>query len=303
LSSLDEALCARILSRSSTPSALYDALGDALESAGVPAYTGLHTTPQFDDTLGKSVPLRILVAEDNEINRKVVLRMLSGFGYKADVAVNGSEVIEAVRRQTYDLVLMDIEMPKVDGIEATKLIVATTARERRPRIIAMSANVMREHVAAALAAGADKYIAKPFAPSELRTALEESADRALPVGGSAEHPSPRILSHERLRCHVEADGSGEFLKELARDFASASLQFQNRLITAVRAGHDSELRAVLHEYAGVCAVLGADKLAHLLLEVQKIVRAGSLKGAALLLEQCQQAREETLGAFEAAIAR
>ena len=124
----------------------------ALHCYGEPAFASEQPASPFDESLGHASPLRILVAEDNEINRKVVLRMLAGFGYQADIAHDGAQVMEAVRQKDYDLVLMDIEMPVVDGIEATNFIMNNIAAQQRPRVVAMSASVMREDAQAALAA-------------------------------------------------------------------------------------------------------------------------------------------------------
>jgi PAS domain S-box-containing protein len=300
----DTALRAWIIGRSATESQLYDALVSAVHSSGE-VHGEDQPKPLFDDSLGQSAPLRILVAEDNEINRKVLLRMLCGFGYTADVAANGAQVIEAVKRQDYDLVLMDIQMPQVDGIEATRFIVQNIPRDRRPRIVAMSANVMREHVEAALAAGAAQYVGKPFAPSEVREALELSARRRAGTSSTSksaeQEKASRLLCAERMQCHLEGDEKGEFLSELTEKFASTAKELLDRLAAAVGAGDKSELLAVAHEYAGMCAVIGAEKLTQLLSELQAIARTGSSRGAAVLVQQCHSVQEETIAALHATV--
>ncbi|NUQ01982.1 MAG: response regulator, partial [Armatimonadetes bacterium] len=125
----------------------------------------------FDANLASECPLRILLAEDNSINQKLVLIMLGRLGYRADVAGNGQEALEALSRQTYDLVLMDVQMPEMDGLEATRRIHEHWPAGARPRIVAMTANAMAEDRAACLAAGMDDYLAKPLRVEELTAAL------------------------------------------------------------------------------------------------------------------------------------
>jgi len=293
-----------VLPRSASESALYDTLVDAALRAREAVLASDEPASDFDRTLAARAPLRILVAEDNEINRQVALRMLGGFGYRADVAQDGAQVIDAVRQRRYDLVLMDIQMPKVDGIEAIRYIVQNVPPPRRPRIVAMSANVMREDVEAALATGADEYIGKPFAASELRAALEQSAPpEAAATARSPAPPAapPRVLSHERIQRHLQGDGSGEFVKGLATSFARASSELLTRLSAAVASDDAAGLRAAVHEYAGMCAVLGAEKLVHLTLELQKLARNGSLKQAAALVRRCEEAQDETVAALDALV--
>jgi len=131
----------------------------------------VETGNPFDATLAKRAPLRILVAEDNGVNRKVVMAMLRRFGYDADVALNGREAVDAARKQRYDLVLMDIQMPEMDGLDATRAILALGSTPP-PRIIGLSANAMTEDVKAAMQAGMLDYLAKPVKPGELRRLLE-----------------------------------------------------------------------------------------------------------------------------------
>jgi CheY-like chemotaxis protein len=126
---------------------------------------------EFDPEMGQRHPLRILLAEDNVVNQKLALKLLGRLGYEADVAGNGLEAIEALRRQPYDVVLMDVQMPEMDGLEATRAIVQEWPPERRPRIVALTANVMKEDRDACQAAGMDDYLGKPIRVEELMAAL------------------------------------------------------------------------------------------------------------------------------------
>jgi CheY-like chemotaxis protein len=119
-------------------------------------------------------PLRILLAEDNAVNQKLALRLLEQMGYRADVASNGIEAIESVERQAYDVILMDVQMPEMDGLDATRAIrkLKTLAQ---PRIVAMTANAMQGDREMCLAAGMDDYISKPIRVNELVDALDRTA--------------------------------------------------------------------------------------------------------------------------------
>jgi CheY-like chemotaxis protein len=123
-------------------------------------------------------PLRILLAEDNAVNQKLALRLLEKMGYRADVAGNGLEAIEAVERSMavrapYDVILMDIQMPEMDGLQATRQIVGRWSWEKRPAIIAMTANVMSRDRELTVEAGMDDYVAKPIRVDELIGALSK----------------------------------------------------------------------------------------------------------------------------------
>jgi signal transduction histidine kinase/ActR/RegA family two-component response regulator len=130
------------------------------------------TGTPFDETLAERWPMTILLAEDLVVNQKVALAMLRRFGYKADVAHNGLEALEAVKRQHYDLVLMDIQMPEMDGLDATRAIVSIGVPPL-PIIVGLSANAMAEDVQAAMKAGMHDYLSKPINPVELRGLLEK----------------------------------------------------------------------------------------------------------------------------------
>jgi PAS domain S-box-containing protein len=158
------------------PSQLYnDLVGLFAKAPGV--VRAAEAARQFDVEMGRRHPLRILLAEDNVVNQKLALRLLDRLGYRADLAANGLEAIRCVERQPYDVVFMDVQMPEMDGLEATRAICARWAVGERPRIVAMTANALTEDREACLAAGMDDYLAKPIRVEELVAALSRSMSR------------------------------------------------------------------------------------------------------------------------------
>lgn len=132
--------------------------------------------------LAQRLPLRILVAEDDPLNFKLIRIVLGGLGYNPDLARSGLEVLAALRRQIYDVVLMDMRMPEMDGIEATRCIRQQWPAERCPRILALTAGVSAKERQACLEAGVDEFLVKPAARAPLAAALERCrpiAERAL----------------------------------------------------------------------------------------------------------------------------
>jgi signal transduction histidine kinase/DNA-binding response OmpR family regulator len=128
------------------------------------------STKTLDSNFAKRVPLRILLAEDNPVNQKVAVRILERLGYRPDVVGNGLEALEALRRQTYDIVLMDVHMPEMNGLEATRHVVTTFSKDR-PWITALTAGAMPENRDECIAAGVDDYLTKPINVQELQDGL------------------------------------------------------------------------------------------------------------------------------------
>lgn len=126
----------------------------------------------FDIDFAGRVPLRILVADDNAVNRKVVARLLERWGYHPDVVQNGLEVLDALGRCNYDLVLLDVQMPEMDGIEAAERICAERPAGQRPQLIALTAGVFKEDRERCLQAGMDGFLGKPVVVADLQTVLE-----------------------------------------------------------------------------------------------------------------------------------
>ncbi|RMG58635.1 MAG: response regulator, partial [Bacteroidetes bacterium] len=136
------------------------------------------TSPQ---SLGERYPLRILVAEDNPVNQQLVLRMLQKFGYAPSLAGDGLAVLEAMARESYDLILMDVQMPEMDGLTTTREIRRMNKAIVQPVIVAMTANAMQGDRDACLQAGMDGYISKPFRKQELEDMLSRIGGERLPA--------------------------------------------------------------------------------------------------------------------------
>jgi PAS domain S-box-containing protein len=156
---------AKPLKSSQLHDALLNVLAEGMQepSAGEPAQDGK----------AKVSSLRILLAEDNSVNQMVALRFLERLGYGADVAETGLEALDALERKPYDVVLMDVQMPELDGLDASRRIHERWAADDRPRIIAMTANAMPEEREACFEAGMDDYVAKPIQLDELAAALRQ----------------------------------------------------------------------------------------------------------------------------------
>ncbi len=243
--------------------------------------------------LGGILPLRILLAEDNSVNQKVALLMLERLGYRADVAGDGYEALAAVRRQQYDLVLMDVHMPGMDGLEATRHIRAEVPADHQPHIVAITANVLYEHREACLAAGMNDFLAKPVMLADLRAALlrsrgaapEALEEQAPPVTDPSSSFDPGPL--ESLRRLGQISGR-PILKEILDNYLAETPRRLERLRTALAEGNAEELVFVAHSLKGSSGQLGVQRMAALCTELEEIGRSPDLTGAASLLADLEQ---------------
>jgi CheY-like chemotaxis protein len=181
------------------PSQLYESLTGILGGSGTPIAAAA-ATPGED--LARRLPLRLLVVEDNPVNQQLVLLLLEKIGYRADVAGNGVEALDALERQPYDAVLMDVEMPEMDGLEATRRIHERWASER-PHIVAVTANALPGEREKCIQAGMDDYIVKPIRLDELSAALT----RVVPRGdSSAAQPAVDVAVIDKLAASLGPQG-------------------------------------------------------------------------------------------------
>ncbi len=168
---------AAYLAKPIRPSALFDTLMNVFQIEHLEeAEPTEKEKPLIDAGMAARRPLRILLAEDNAVNQKLALRLLQRMGYRADLAANGLEAIQALERQQYDVVLMDVQMPELDGLEASRRICAKWPRGERPHIIAMTANAMQGDREKCLEAGMDDYVSKPIRVEELANSLRQAPE-------------------------------------------------------------------------------------------------------------------------------
>jgi CheY-like chemotaxis protein len=304
----DEEGFAAYLHKPIKPSQLFDALVSVL--AERPVHVAPRGTPartEFDPDMARRHPLRILLAEDNAVNQKVALRLLGQMGYRADVAANGLEAIEAVERQAYDVVLMDVQMPELDGFEASREINRRWPGERRPRLVAMTANAMQGDRELCAAAGLDDYVSKPVRVEELVAALERCRWRA-ETGARAAPPDPLAAPPPGTRGPAAprpADPDGPapaaaidrtafdqlvltmdraFAVELIDTFLEDGRELIATLRQALADGNLDAFRRAAHSLKSTSETLGAAPLAGLARELETGARAGSLDGAADRIE-------------------
>lgn len=224
-------------------------------------------------------PLRILLAEDNTVNQKVATLMLERLGQRPVVVANGEEALAAVHAAPYDLVLMDVHMPVMDGHEATRRIRAELTSERQPRIVAMTAGALVEDIDATFASGMDDHLSKPVRSEELAAALARvrprpENDPEPRDAGEEELPpvlDPTVL--ETLVGHLGA-GAGAFRERLVDAWVADSGQQLARLDAAVAAADAPAAADIAHSMRSASAALGALRVAHLLGELESVARDG-----------------------------
>jgi len=231
-----------------------------------------------------AVALKVLLAEDNDVNRRVALRMLERLGYTADVAATGREVLGMLERNAYDVVLMDVQMPEMDGLEASRAICRRWPESQRPRIIAMTAEAMEGDRETCIAAGMDDYISKPVNLELLRRALESCRPRA-PRQIAAEAAPASPVSPETLDPNVLAElrdqlGDGDAVRTIITTFLQSAPGLLASLRDAAGKGDAAELRRAAHTLKSSSAMLGARALSLACTELERLSRVGEIGDAA-----------------------
>jgi len=242
------------------------------------------------------------------VNQKVALLILERMGYRADVAANGLEVLEVLMQRVYDVVLMDAQMPEMDGLEATRLIRKQWPKDQQPQIIAMTANAMQGDREDCLAAGMDDYIGKPIQVGELARVLKQcrtlNATTTAPVARPFIPPQPQspattlnteVLDGLRL---LAGQGAPDALNELIELFFAEAPKLIAAMRSAVASRDAPGLSLTAHTLKSSSATLGASSLAGLCAELEAIGKSGSLAGAKVKAGQIEAEYERVKAALE-----
>jgi CheY-like chemotaxis protein len=287
---------AAFLTKPVRPSQLFDSL--MVVVGGVVETVEQHVVTVTDELLAERLPLRILVVEDNAVNQQLALLLLQKIGYRADVAANGVEALEALDRQPYDAVLMDVEMPEMDGLEATRRIHQRWPRERRPHIIAVTANAMQGEREICIQAGMDDYITKPIRIEELAGALG-GARRAGARQPDASQPG-RAVEPEVIRRLIASLGEQgqESVAALIDMFLDHVPDQVATLKTAIEQDEVDEVRRGAHTLKANAASFGAVSLADLSRELEAAAKARTLERGGDLLSRIQVELQRVTGELE-----
>lgn len=271
------------LSKPLKQSQLFDAIVSVLSQEQSPSPEAKVTEPKSAPAGGSC--LRILVAEDNPVNQKVATAMLRKLGHEVHAVENGLEAVEAVRKQRYDLVLMDVQMPVMDGFEATATIRVWEGEKRHTPLIAMTAHAMKGDRERCLAAGMDDYVSKPVREAELRGVLwrwARSADAAAPPEANAEPP----LNLDKLWQVAMDDAT--FVSELITLFVSDAPKRLTRLREAIRQNDVRQIKEIAHGLRGASSSITAERLADLLLALEAMGESGRLHEAEAMADQAEK---------------
>ncbi len=307
------------------PSALFDgmiSMFDANQSQ--PRHTS--AAPALDNEFADRHPLRILLAEDNAVNQKVATGLLSRLGYRVDAVGNGIEAIEALGRQHYDVVLMDIQMPEMDGEVATMTIRASIQPEEQPRIIAMTAHALTDDRERFLAIGMDDYVSKPIRVEQLCEALirssvivnatqetaahlaesvgDQAADSQLPDSTPAQPEPTSVIDHSVLAEFAEMMGDGG--AEIVASLVTTYLEESPSLVDQIADGSETEdLRIAAHTLKSSSRSLGALQLGALAELIEHTAREDQLDTihaeVASIRAEFEAARAELLSAHPLAV--
>ena len=291
------------------PAQLQSALISLISGAN-PVEKRVAPPPKLNSALAERFPLRVLLADDNIINQKVALRLLQQLGYRADIANNGLEVLQALEQKPYDIIFMDVQMPGLDGLEASRRI---RQRQQEPSphphfkqgltIVAMTANAMQGDREKCFAAGMNDYIPKPVRPEALQAVLErlagaaalsapsqsqanlssssrrQNSSAATPPSPDSENPSVDL---ERLMDF--AGGEMESFQELANLYLKQTTQQLQQISIAISQGNAAAVASVAHSCAGASSTCGMMAIVPVLRELEQCGKAGEIAALPKLLQ-------------------
>jgi len=256
---------------------LHDILATSFKGGKVSSKL-LRSTSRIDPGFGQRRPMRILLAEDNIINQKVATRILSQMGYRPDVVQNGVEVIQALERQKYDVILMDIQMPDMDGLEATRQIRKRWTGQNRVWIIAMTANAMDSDRDMCLDAGMDGYLSKPVRIEALEKELVRSSEN---IG--------QVVDFGVLSRFGEMTGSGsEAVRELVDIFAEETPVALQQIRADIKAKRGQGIHIQAMQLASACSNFGAERMQLVCASLQNAGKASDFAMATEFADRLQK---------------
>lgn len=234
--------------------------------------------PEPEATMCEQPSLNILIADDTPVNQRVTVLMLEKLGYHPDVAGNGHEVLAALWRKRYDVILMDVEMPEMDGLTATAHIRREFPHDRQPRIIAMTANAMEGYKTFCLESGMDGYLSKPVSREALKNVLWQGSRQD--AGGE---PAPRPEEHRSPTSYLDSlrntlgtddpSALGELIDQYLGNTAESIVYLRRKYAER----NTTELARIAHSLKSSSRIFGAIRLSELFAELERAGHASALE--------------------------
>jgi signal transduction histidine kinase/HPt (histidine-containing phosphotransfer) domain-containing protein len=280
------------------PAQLLDALCRSL-SIQIQREKKAPPAPALDADFARKLPLRLLLADDNPINQKVGLSVLNKLGYRADIANNGLEVLQALEQKAYDILFLDVQMPEMDGLEAARRICQRWPAEKRPRIIAMTGNALMGDREKCLQAGMDDYISKPVRIGDLQAALERWGVGRTRKSDTSFFTRPKSLSADQLLDQgiiselreMPPDNGVSMLRELIDLFLEGVPQRLTQI--GENLNNAEQLAFQAHALKSMSLNMGAKRIVELARKLEESGRAGSVANAPVLLKELESAFSQT----------
>ena len=248
-------------------------------------------------SLSTQIPLRILVAEDNIINQKLILRILEHMGYVPDVVVTGIDVLDSLRRKKYNMIFMDVQMPEMDGLEATKHINNKYSEDERPKIIAMTANAMQGDREICLSAGMDDYISKPILIEEVQSVIEKwgkvSNSANIKITNKMKIEKEDLLDFNIIQGLKELgnDDDNSFLTEVIDLYLEQAPGLIMNMKKQFEGKNSLKMSQEAHALKGASLNIGAKKLSEICKNIELKGKADDLEGIPELIKELDEVYE------------
>ncbi len=287
-----------LLNKPIKQSQLYDTCVRILCGKQISVLPSPSSTSKFDSQLSQTLPLRILLVEDMPLNQKVALHMLQKLGYGADVASNGLEALSSLHRQDYDLVFMDVQMPEMDGLQATRCICKEWLPPKRPWIVAMTANAMQGDREECLNAGMNDYVSKPVRIEALIEIfnnyknLQQSFNQDSDSTAVVKKEKPQSIALPVIDAQIlqelkdmAGDDGDQMLAELIDSYHEDAVPKLNEIRRAIDKKDADTLRNSAHALRSLSVTIGAVLLAQVSTELEAIGRSGTTLGTSTLVKK------------------
>ena len=223
--------------------------------------------------------MKVLIVEDNPINLRLITAILEKIGVQIDTAEDGLEAVEKVKNQNYHLVFMDVQMPKLDGKGATRKIRALKGHEKKPFIIALTANVTNQHKEECLESGMDDFLAKPIRVKVIRSLIEQYASQ---INFIKDQGEPLLVENQKLidieKLKKDFEGFDDLLEEFSEIFLKNYMTYLQQIETLISMQDFEEVSKIIHTFKGIISNFQSMKIRENIEELERLAQSKDING-------------------------